>query len=321
MRVRTDQGGQGWGLAAGDLTDVAALVGRRVDELFDPKVGVVEALATPLDFALHDLAGRLLDQPVHQLLGGHGTRAVPWYDGAIYFDDLDPDEAPRGLDAVLANCRDDYALGFRAFKVKIGRGHRWMAPEAGRRRDVDVTRAVREAFPDCRILVDANDGYTCADVLDYLDAVADCDVFWLEEPFPENREDLRRLREHLADRGTLVADGESEPDVPFLLDLGKEGLLDVLLMDVVSFGLTRWRALMPRLAELGVRASPHAWGLPLKSLYAAQIAAGLGNVPLVEGVPGTTDGVDTSAYRSVDGVLHVPDAPGFGLDLLVDTTR
>lgn len=322
VRVRTDQGGQGWGLVAGDLAGVTALVGRRIDELFDPAVGVVEAPALPLDFALHDLAGRLLGQPVHQLLGGRGSRAVPCYDGAIYFDDLDPDDAPRGIEAVLANCQADHALGFRAFKLKIGRGHRWMPPDAGRRRDIEVTRAVRAAFPDCSILVDANDGYTGPDVLDYLDAVADCEVFWLEEPFTENHADLSRLREHLRRCGssTLVADGEHDPDIPFLLELGKEGLLDVLLMDVVSYGLTPWRALMPLLDQIGVRSSPHAWGLPLKSLYAAQMAAGLRNVVTVEGVPGTTDGVDTSAYRLRDGVLHVPDTPGFGLDLLVDTT-
>lgn len=40
--------------------------------------------------------------------------------------------------------------------------------------------------------------------------------------------------------------------------------------------------------------------------------AGLGNVLTVEGVPGTTDGVDADGYR----LLHVPDTPGFGLGLV-----
>jgi ubiquinone/menaquinone biosynthesis C-methylase UbiE len=41
---------------------------------------------------------------------------------------------------------------------------------------------------------------------------------------------------------------------------------------------------MPRFAELGVAGSPHAWGLPLKTFYAAQLAAGLGNIDFREGL-------------------------------------
>ncbi|HEY6739697.1 MAG TPA: enolase C-terminal domain-like protein, partial [Actinopolymorphaceae bacterium] len=206
-------------------------------------------------------------------------------------------------------------LGYRDFKLKIGRGNRWMDAEAGLRRDIEVTRAVREAYPDARILVDANDGYRGDTFLTYLDAVADCDLFWIEEPFPETRDDLRRLRSRLDHLGlpTLIADGETDPDVPALLELAAEGLIDVLLMDVVSHGLTPWRRLLPTLRELGVRASPHAWGQPLKTMYAAAMSVGLGDIVTVEGVPGRHE--DIRGYPLVDGCLQVPDAPGFGLEL------
>jgi len=100
---------------------------------------------------------------------------------------------------------------------------------------------------------------------------------------------------------------------------GREVLLDperdVALMDVIGFGLTAWRRVMPELISLRVQASPHAWGIPLKTLYAAQIAAGLGNVITVEGVPGSTGGADTSGYSLIDGRISVPDGPGFGIPL------
>src|SRR5579863_6677918 len=80
-----------------DAAGVENLVGRRVSDLFDPDVGVIDHAALPLDFALHDLAGRLLGTPVHRLLGAHGEPSVSCYDGAIYFDDLQP----RGIDAIL----------------------------------------------------------------------------------------------------------------------------------------------------------------------------------------------------------------------------
>ena len=122
-------------------------------------------------------------------------------------DDLLPEENPRGIQAILDNCDHDYALGYRAFKLKIGRGYRWMEVEEGLQRDIQVTQAVRQRFGGCAILVDANDGYTCDGFLHYLDAVAGCGLYWIEEPFRENREDLIRLREFLARRSpqTLIA--------------------------------------------------------------------------------------------------------------------
>lgn len=312
--LTTDQGARGWGLVGGPAGDPSSVIGRRVDELIDPATGVADDHRW-LDFALHDLAGVILDLPVHRLLGGRGSTTVPVYDGGIYFDDLDPDEAPRGLDAVLANCAGDTELGFRDFKLKIGRGNRWMDRAAGDARDIEVTRAVREAYPDARILVDANDGYDLAGFLRYLDAVTDCDLFWVEEPFLDDGADLAALRAHLDQAGvkTLIAEGESNPVVDDVMRYAADGSINILLMDVVGYGLTPWRRLMPEVQRIGQQASPHAWGMPLKTLYAAQMAAGLGNVPIIEGVPGETLELDTSAYTIADGTVTVPDAPGFGI--------
>lgn len=319
--LRTDDGRTGWGLVEGGLVEggampVDSVVGRALSELVDDD-GVRDPAHLPLDIALHDLLGVVRDQPVHALLGGRGPKRVEVYDGAIYFDDLDPDDAPRGVDVLLQECRADHALGHRGFKLKIGRGNRWMERAAGDRRDVVVTRTVRDAFPDARILVDANDGYDLDGFRRYLDAVADVGLYWVEEPFADDADDLAALRAHLdaLAPGTRIAEGETRPDVDALLPVAESGAIDVLLMDVMSFGITRWRRLMPRLRAAGVAASPHAWGRPLKTLYAAQLAAGLGGIEIVEGVPGHTDGVDDRGYRFADGAVTVPDRPGFGLPL------
>ncbi|ADB31472.1 Mandelate racemase/muconate lactonizing protein [Kribbella flavida DSM 17836] len=315
--LRTDTGKAGWGLVAGALPAEDQVVGRSVLDLIDPATGVRDQAVAGLDFALHDLVGQIEDQPVYAILGARGQRTISCYDGAIYFADLDPDDDPRGVPAVLADCAADDAAGYRAFKLKIGRGNRWMARAAGDARDIEVTRAVREAYPDHRILVDANDGYDCDGFIAYLQAVAEVGLYWVEEPFLDDAADLARLRAHLTETGsaTLIAEGESNPELDTLLKITANGDIDVLLMDVVSFGLTSWRAVMPKVAELGAYASPHAWGLPLKTLYAAQLAAGLGRVDTVEGVPGQTLGADTSAYQWRDGELTVPDRPGFGIPL------
>lgn len=308
-------GAVGQGLVEGGGCPFHDLVGRPLGEVFDVETGVTDPAVAGMDAALHDLVARLLDVPVHRLLGSAGDRTVRCYSGALYFDDLDPEDVPRGIAAVLAECADDHAAGFRDFKLKIGRGHRWMDAEAGLRRDIEVTRAVRAAYPEARLLVDANNGYDVAGFMRYLEQVADCDLFWVEEPFHENERDLLRLRSFLREHmpNTRIADGEHEPDEEHLLRLAERGLVDVLLMDVLSYGITAWRRLMPVLRELGVEASPHAWGHPLKTLYAAQLAAGLGSVVLVEGVPGDTEGVGVANYGLHEGLLTVPDRPGFGV--------
>lgn len=331
--ILTDRGAAGWGISWTGPEETSDLVGRTVGSLFDPAEGVVVPSAMPLDFPLHDLAGVILNQPVHGMLGGGGPKEVPCYDGGIYMDDLEPEENPAGLGVVLDNCRHDHDMGYRAFKLKIGRGLEWMPPEDGVQRDIDLTRAVRDLYPDCDVLVDANDGYTCEGFLRYMDAVADCNLFWIEEPFPENRDDLLRLREFLSRRSprTLVVDGETRTGSPsggsyggfsakqidLLLSLARERLLDVLIMDIASLGFTNWRRLLPVVVAAGAKAAPHTWGEPLKTLYTAQLAAGRGDVIVVEGIPAFPLDHDWSAYRLRDGLLRVPEAPGFGVRLLL----
>ena len=315
--ITTDRGAVGWGISWTKEQDMPNLIGKSIAELFNPETGIIDKEAMPLDFPLHDLAGVILNQPVYEMLGSYGETVVQCYDGAIYMDDILPEDNPRGIEAVLENCRYDYELGYRAFKLKIGRGYKWMEAEAGLQRDIEVTQKVHENFPDCRILVDANDGYTCDGFLRYLDAVADCELFWIEEPFRENRDDLIRLREFLEkfSPNTLIADGESGYDIEFLFELVHEGLLDVLIMDIAGLGFTNWRKLMPKLAEANVQASPHTWGNPLKTLYASQLAAGLGNIVTLEGIPAESNDVDWDGYHLQEGSLYVPDKPGFGMKL------
>ena len=332
--IFTDQGASGWGFCGGPEDELQRFIGRPLSALFRPETGTApEALR--IDRALHDLAGQIMGQPVWKMLGAREGPSIPVYSGAIYFDDLDPDGDAPGVGALLDACRQDALAGHAHFKLKIGRGFRYMDREAGDARDVEVTRLVREHFPDAHILVDGNDGYTPEGACRYLERVADCNLYWTEEMFEETRSGLRKLRTAVEtfSPDTLIADGESrhgrlqDPFGPFgkwqaphldeLYALCADGLLDVLLMDVGAMGFTAWRQVMPRLQRLGVQGSPHAWGEPFKTYYAAQIGCGLGGVPIVEGVPGHVEGVDDSGYVLEDGVLTLPDSPGFGMKLCV----
>jgi len=312
--LRTADGSLGWGLTTG-RGEPASLLGRAVGDVFDLSIGVTAPDVLWADLALHDLAGALTRMPVHTMIGSRVRRSVELYDGSIYFDDLDAEDGMRGIDAVVANVQDGWEAGYRAFKLKVGRGFTWLPERMGFERDIEVVRAVRAAFPSARLLVDANNGFGVDRAIDLLERLGDVELFWFEEPFQEHRHGLERLRtwrrQHQST--TLIADGEYRPDVAEVLRFAEQGLLDVLLFDIVDHGLTRWRSLATSLAGSRLALSPHAWGMPLKTYYAAHLAAAVPEATIVEGVRGETVGVDTTGYRLVDGALELPDAPGFGM--------
>lgn len=320
--LRTDQGAQGWGLTGqGADKQVQSAMGKKVDELFEPATGTRAGVPKDFDLALHDLAGIILGLPVYQMLGNLGSNSAPIYSGMIYFDELEPEDNPAGIDKVIENCHWDVDYGYRQLKVKIGRSGRWYPHDKGLKTDIEVVRRIHEIFHDrgVEILVDANDMYSLEDAIAFLKGVQGVPLFWFEEPFPEERQKTRQLRDWMHANGfenTYLADGEFRPDPDLCLELGREGIIDVNLHDTFGFGFTRWRHLMPKLIASNTLASPHAWGNRLKTHYTAHIAAGLGNCCTVEGVTCESDDIHYGDYPIKDGHIHVPSSPGFGMKLV-----
>jgi D-galactarolactone cycloisomerase len=316
--LTTDRGAQGWGHSLGKTADASRILDRSVAELFEPDRGVVAPELAPFDFALHDLAGVILGVPVWRLLGAQGAPSLVAYDGSITMDDIGL-PLDEGLARLAARCQEGHGLGHRAFKLKVGRGRRWMPADDGLRRDIEVTRFLRRRFPECRLLVDANDGFTCEQALDYVRAVADCELFWIEEPFPESAPDLERLRRVLEQYSprTLIADGETNFDVPQLVKLAAAGLVDVLLMDIGRLGLTPWRRIIREAGGGGLGFSPHTCCNPLKIVYAAHLLAGTGTTAPLEAFAADCD-VVSQRLSFTEGSLALSSAPGFGLTLAAD---
>ena len=320
--LHTDRGATGWGQTQGKTGKAEQLLelvkGKTVGELIEPTAGIRSDKYHAIDIPLHDLAGVILEQPVWALAGAKKPRLTKVYSGMIYFDDLDPADDPAGIDQVLENCRWDYEYGYRQFKVKIGRGNKWMPPKIGLQRDIDVVNAIHQAFPDVEILVDGNNGFTVESMIGFLEGIADVPLFWIEEPFHETVADWTRLRNYLVANGrkmTLRADGEARPDFPTLEKLQRDHTLNVRLEDICGHGFTKWRQQMPRLTEQGIGASPHTWGTALKTVYAAHFAAAYGNAPTIEGVTTRGGNVDFGENRIVDAQFHPSNQPGFGLSL------
>jgi L-alanine-DL-glutamate epimerase-like enolase superfamily enzyme len=319
--IITDKGASGWGIVTNSksLSDhIDGLVGKSVAEVFSPAIGVTQEIAMPFDIALHDLAGIVLQKPVYELMGVSKPIITKCYSGMIYLDDLDPPERPRGIDAIMKDCEWDYKYGYRQFKIKIGRGGKWMEQKKGTERDIEITKMVANAYPDCDILVDGNDMFTIDTFLSYLEGIRDVKLFWIEEPFVENVHDYRILKNWLTENGkqTLLADGEANSNLPLALELGSEKLLDVYLQDIIGLGFTNWRKLNPDLRRKGIQSSPHNWGELLKTYYTAHLIGAQGNAPTIEGVTCFSDDVDFGAYQLENGSLIPSPAPGFGMKLV-----
>src|SRR5690606_20751340 len=221
----TDKGAMGWASLRGSKRDaeqiMGELVGKKVSELFAVKTGTLQDRHIPFDMALHDLAGVILQKPVYALLGKDKPFITDYYSGMIYFDDLEPSDKPAGIDRILEECHYDYNVGYRQFKLKIGRGHKWMPFQQGLKRDIEVTKAVAAAFPDCGILVDGNNGFTIDQFIDYLKGISSVNLFWIEEPFHETVADYQKLKNYIQTEGinTLLADGEADPNPALLKEL------------------------------------------------------------------------------------------------------
>ncbi|HEC41560.1 MAG TPA: mandelate racemase/muconate lactonizing protein [Bacteroides sp.] len=324
IKLYTDQGATGWAYGRYVEADKASLMesilGKNLDQLIVPSEGIVTEVHKAFDLPLHDLAGVILDQPVYKMLGAAGPMEKEVYSGMIYFDELEPEENPTGIEKVMENCRWDYEYGYRQLKVKIGRSGRWYPHDEGLAMDIRIVKMIYEEFGDeVGILVDANDMYSLQDAIDFLKGVEGIPIYWFEEPFVENLEDGRKLKDWMMANGfedTYYADGERNPDFDVCMQLAREDKLDVYLPDIAGYGFTPWRKMMPSLKEMNILSSPHAWGSMLKTNYTAHISAGLGNVCTIEGVTCLSDEIDFGDYKIIDGKLRVSEDPGFGMKLL-----
>lgn len=324
-RVTTTDGARGIGPSRLSRDLAYQAVGLPVEALFSPESGTRESWME-LDYPLWDLAGVRAGMPVYELAADAGSRgleppAVACYDTSLYFDELLPDADgacdARGAEVVAAEAAAGYSAGHRAFKVKVGRGARWMDPVAGLDRDVAVMTAVRGAIgPDCALLADANNGFTLNGAREFLDRTAGLGLGWLEEPFHEDEVLLEALRGWIDRAGLRVelADGETATLDAGLRFAGR-GLIDVVQADILAASFSRWRRTAGKLDAMGIGSAPHHFGLYLGNYVSGHLAPACGGFRYVEWDEARVPGVEAAGYRFAEGRLTLASAPGFGIEL------
>jgi L-alanine-DL-glutamate epimerase-like enolase superfamily enzyme len=269
----------------------------------------------PLEVALWDLMGQISGQPLWKLLGGRSQKVRTYASTGERLPASERAESARRL-------REQ---GFPALKLRFH--------AADPREDLALVRAVREAVgPEMAILVDANQGWQmpwdAAAPWDFktalwmADALAELDVYWLEEPLP--RHDYRGLAELRRRAKVRIAGGEGNREFAELREYLQHGSLDVYQADVVwSTGILRARQLAAEVQAAGAIYSPHTWGDGLVLLANLHVSAAVSHAPFIEfpfdpptWTPERRDFILPSlTLPDSTGYITLPDAPGLGVKI------
>lgn len=293
-----------------DPADILGLANRIVEAEYKFPGSYVCRAVAGLDTALWDLRGRLEGKSVCELLGGR-SRPIPAYGSSMRRDITPEDEAAR-----LARLKD--MLGFRAFKIRIGKvcGHdqdEWPG------RTEALVPAVRKAIGDgTALLVDANSCYTPQRAIAVGRLLEDCGVCHFEEPCPYW--ELEWTAEVAAALDVPVAGGEQDTCLAQWRRMVRMRAVDIVQPDVCYVGgLARALAVAAMGAEAGLPCVPHSANLSLVTVFTLHL---LGAIPNAGSYlefsiepSGWTDGLYAPALQVQDGKVPIPDGPGWGVEV------
>jgi L-alanine-DL-glutamate epimerase-like enolase superfamily enzyme len=206
--------------------------------------GVAGYAISAVDVALWDLKSRLLDAPLHRLLGAV-REDVPVY-GSGGFTSYDS----RQLEAQLAHWVGEQQIP----RVKIKIGESWGTNPA---RDLDrISQARTIIGDDVELFVDANGGYQRKQAIRVISVAEDHDVRWFEEPVSsDDLEGLREIRDAVAPDVTA---GEYGHDIYYFRRMCAAGAVDCLQADVSRCGgITEWLRVAAVAASHGLEISGH----------------------------------------------------------------
>lgn len=274
--------------------------------------GVLVSAMSAIDVALWDLKGKILEQPVHLLLGGKKRETITPYATGMYFT------KGEKLSQVLSLEAKQYAdIGYKAMKMKVG---------LGIEEDIENVKMIREAIgPDIHLMMDANHAYNLREAVHLAQAVEPYNIYWFEEPIsPEYYDQYAELRT----KTTIpIAGGECE-----YLRFGFQKLLASKSVDIVqpdicaSGGLTEAKRIAVLASVYGVEIVPHTWGTGIAIAAAAHFIANIDTMPGRLQSPDCFMEYDRTENRlreeltSTDmvfcnGEIKISDAPGLGFEL------
>ena len=286
------------------LKDLGAMLkGRRVSpiELFDAArkslhfvgyEGLSMIAASGLDMASWDALAKAADLPLCVLLGGSVGPVKSYNSNGLWLKE------PEAVADEALELRDEGA--FSGLKLRLGRER--VAD------DLATLDAVRKAVgAEMHLMVDFNQGLDFAEALERCHMIDDHGLAWIEEPIVyDNLDGYARLAAELK---TPLQIGENFYGPREMHKALQKRACDLVMPDFMRIGgVTGWT----RAAALAGAA-----GIPISSHLYPEVAAHVMRVTETAHWLEWQDWADPilqRPYEVKDGLLHIPDVPGVGLE-------
>jgi len=254
-----------------------------------------------VDLALWDLKGKVLEQPVYNLIGGETKQG-----GIPCYLTTHPDQAGHWRDT-----------GFLGVKIAAPYGQ-----ESGRRGLAEmetIIRRLRETVgPDKEIMIDCYMSWGTEFTSRLAQLVRDYDVKWFEDPLPSGwaASGYRELRERIAP--IMVANGNMEFHHKAFADIIDARASDIIQPEIHWIGgLTPLLWIAAHAARHDIPVVPH--GASIYPMHFVMANVGSPFAEFVTGGDGATLAnifdLTLDAPLPVDGRMRLTDAPGFGVRL------
>ena len=265
------------------------------DILRDRRLGLVACAS--IDVTLWDLMGKALGVPLWKLWGGYRSRVPVITIGGYYGSNLTIKEEVEYL------LKEEFA----GMKFKIG----GMSPEDDAKRFKEARKVGGDNF---RIAVDANQGYTPAQAIEFSKLVADDNLLWFEEPCIWQN-DKKGMRDVRYGGSVAVCAGQSEFSAAGCRDLMEAGSIDFCNFDSSwSGGPTEWRKVAAMATVYDVKMAHHE-----EAQVSAHLLASIPHGTYVEYFHQDRDPIwhNLLANRPAlkDGHIQLNDNPGLGWEL------
>ena len=272
-------------LIGADPMDVDGLWQRLyVGSAMNGRRGAVVNAIGALDIALHDLRGKILGKPCHELLGESAR------DEVVPYASLQPEVGSyvEYRDSMVEWAIRAVQLGFRAVKAEVTLNGPYahiglIEPWA---RSTEVVAAVRQAVgPDVALLIDVQYAFPdCHSAAAVLRDWQEFDLYFVETPLWQD--DLEGYR-FLSDSQPIpIAAGEWLTTRFEHAELIDRGHVKVIQPDIGRVGgLTEARRVCDLAHDRQVSVVPHAWKTGLSIAAALHLACATGRCEFIEYLP------------------------------------
>jgi L-alanine-DL-glutamate epimerase-like enolase superfamily enzyme len=272
-----------------------------------PEGALTGALAA-LDIALWDVKGKFLGQPIYKLLGGAWRTSLPFYasiggNGARNVDEV--------LRVVEARLKDNPA----AVKIRFDNDRTRLDLDISG--DIAKAKAVRKLVGDgFPLAFDANNGYSTGGAIRVGRALEELGYWWFEEPVQHYH--VKAMGEVAQRLDITVSAGEQTYTLSGLADLIAAGVR-MLQPDIVKMGGITGLQRCAALAQAhGAELVPHQTQPTIGHMASLHVAASQLHTtkPCEWNDPSSrTHAVFDNPPIPVDGLFHLPTAPGLGLTI------